>query len=83
MRVLAALLAAASMIVIAAEAVAQQRQYVSMQVNPRCVRMKDPLACTCALQNGGNIGPRGYWYYSHRTVPAYTACMQQAGRAGR
>jgi hypothetical protein len=83
MRAIAALLAAATTILIATEAVAQHRRWASTQVNPRCVRMKDPVACTCALQNGGNIGPWGYWHYSARAAPAFTACMQQAGRAGR
>lgn len=75
---IAAILATTSIVLLAAEAVAQPRQWGAMQVNPRCVRMKDPVACTCALQTGGDIGPRGYWHYSHKAAPAYTACMQQA-----
>ncbi len=83
MRVVTGLLAAASLGLMVLPASAQSALALQKQIYPRCARMKDPVACTCALQNGGNIGPRGYWYYSHRAVPAYTACMQQAGRAGR
>jgi hypothetical protein len=84
---IAAILAATSTLVLAAEAAAQPRQWAypggTMQIDPRCTRMKDPVACTCALQTGGDIGPRGYWHYSHKAAPAYTACMQQAGHAHR
>jgi len=82
MRVIAGLLAAAAIVLTVSAAAAQQRRVgFQIQIDPRCVRMAQPVACTCALANGGNIGPRGYWYYSHRATPAYTACMRQAGRA--
>jgi hypothetical protein len=82
MRMLAGLLAAASLVLSFSGANAQPRRIgVQKAVYPHCTRMRDPVACTCALANGGNIGPRGYWYYSSRATPAYLGCMRQAGRA--
>jgi len=30
-------------------------------IDPRCRRMRDPIGCTCALENGGHITPMGNW----------------------
>jgi hypothetical protein len=77
MRVVTGLLAAASLGLMVLPASAQA---VQTQIYPRCARMKDPVACTCALETGGVITPRGYWTYSSRNTPVYFECMRRAGR---
>jgi hypothetical protein len=42
---------------------------VAFQVAPECQKMKDPIGCTCAIQNGGGITVRqggGERWYSKR-----------------
>ena len=81
MRFVTGLLAAASLGLMVLPASAQRGQAVQTQIYPRCARMKDPVACTCALETGGVITPRGYWTYSSRNTPVYFECMRRAGRA--
>jgi hypothetical protein len=41
----------------------------AIQVAPECQKMKDPVGCTCAIQNGGGIAVRkggGERWYSKR-----------------
>jgi hypothetical protein len=41
---------------------------LAQSIRPECMKMRDPIGCTCALENGGYIEParRGYkgprWY---------------------
>jgi hypothetical protein len=56
----------------------------AMTVDDRCKKMRDPLGCTCALQNGGGINVKGNWYSkggsNAPTNEAFVKCQQKAGR---
>ena len=30
----------------------------AIQIAPECQKMRDPIGCTCAVQNGGRVLPR-------------------------
>lgn len=58
----------------------------SQKIRRECVKMRDQLACTCALNNGGCISPDGANWYSvcgHSTnnnaMPnqAFTDCIRR------
>lgn len=46
--------------------------------SPRCLSMKDPVGCTCALATGGTASPTTWARGSDRA--AFEACV--AGRGG-
>jgi hypothetical protein len=60
----------------------------AQQIDPRCSKMRDPLGCTCALQNGGYIiyGPPPRWASARgtnggrATNQAFTQCLIRHGR---
>ena len=60
----------------------------AQQIDPRCAKMRDPLGCTCALQNGGRIiyGPPPRWASAQGTNggrptnQAFTQCLIRHGR---
>jgi hypothetical protein len=60
----------------------------AMSIDPRCARMRDPIGCTCAVQNGGRIvtdrGTGGTRWYSKRKNAApnekFVQCQIMAGR---
>jgi hypothetical protein len=60
---------------------------VAIQIAPECQKMKDPIGCTCAIQNGGGITPRaggGERWFSKRggsrtaTNEAFVQCVAKA-----
>jgi hypothetical protein len=61
----------------------------ALSIDPRCAKMRDPLGCTCAVQNGGGIkvdrGTGGTRWYSKRATNAapnedFVQCQIKAGR---
>lgn len=58
----------------------------AQKIDPRCAKMKDPMGCTCALENGGYIRPDGRWASARGTNnarptnQAFTQCMMKRGR---
>ena len=59
----------------------------AIQIAPECQKMKDPIGCTCAVQNGGGVEPRkggGERWYSKRggtrtaTNEAFVQCNIKA-----
>jgi hypothetical protein len=51
-------------------------------IDQRCKTMRDPLACTCALQTGGTIGPsRGgvWWKVPKAATFAFRQCVADHG----
>jgi hypothetical protein len=57
----------------------------AMAIDPQCKKMRDPLGCTCALQNGGGINVKGNWYSKRgssnaQTNEAFVKCQQKQGR---
>jgi hypothetical protein len=62
---------------------------LALSIDPRCATMRDPLGCTCAVQNGGGIsvdrGTGGTRWYSKRGAHAaanekFVQCQMKAGR---
>ena len=60
---------------------------LAMQIRPECRKEKRPLACTCALNNGGHKTPTG-WVASGRDInrtgstnEAFVECQRKAGRS--
>ena len=54
-------------------------------IRPECVKMKDKIGCTCALNNGGGIKQNGHWYSvpGRSNAPrnqAFTDCVARGGR---
>ena len=63
--------------------------FASAGIDPRCVKMRDPIGCTCAVNNGGGIDRiRGGWYSAVGKPPnhggtfneKFVQCMVRAGR---
>ena len=61
----------------------------ALSIDPRCAGMRDPLGCTCAVQNGGGItvdrGTGGDRWYSKRgkntaANEKFVQCQNSAGR---
>ena len=57
----------------------------AQSIRPECAKMRDKIACTCALNNGGGITAHERWYSVHgpTTRPrnqAFTNCMIRSGR---
>jgi hypothetical protein len=58
----------------------------AFQIAPQCKGMDDPIGCTCAVQNGGGIGPRRgggrVWFSKLRanspTNEAFVNCQKRA-----
>ena len=59
----------------------------AIQILPECQRIRDPIGCTCALQNGGFIeapargGGRNWWSKRHKKDPvnqAFVECNMRA-----
>jgi hypothetical protein len=58
--------------------------FAQAKIDPRCKRMKKPVACTCAVQNGGYIDTAGHWHSKtgRRGSPsndAYIECVRRKG----
>ena len=62
----------------------------AQNTHPECMKMRDKLGCTCALNNGGGISPDGKRWFSVRgkspnrgalTNQAFTNCIIRAGRS--
>ncbi len=55
----------------------------AFQIDPQCQTMKNKIACSCALQNGGHVAPHHAmmtWYYpAGPSHPAVTKCIQANG----
>jgi hypothetical protein len=49
-------------------------------INPQCAKMRDPVGCTCALENGGWIMGNGDWRYQSRLRESWLACKRRYGR---
>jgi hypothetical protein len=82
----ALILSSAILAVVATEAAAQK-------IDPRCTRMRDPVGCTCALENGGYITTQGNWTANkpgrggtdagrHLNEAFYQCNMRRKGRNG-
>lgn len=61
----------------------------AQQIHPRCMTMRDKVGCTCALENGGDIGRRAgtnrkRWYSKRggqrQVNEAFVQCMIRNGR---
>ena len=57
----------------------------AFDISPECKKMRDPIGCTCALQNGGTIrdeGGRKRWVSKLRksgsTNDAFVQCQVRA-----
>ena len=56
------------------------------EIDPRCTKMRDKVGCTCAVQNGGNVGLycsdrfKTGWCYPNRHLEGYVQCMHRYGR---
>jgi hypothetical protein len=58
----------------------------AIQIAPECKKMKDPIGCTCAVQNGGGVEPQrggGMRWFSKRsskqpTNEAFVKCNMRA-----
>jgi len=56
------------------------------EIDSRCTKMRDKVGCTCAVQNGGQIGPycsdkfKTGWCYPARGLEGYVQCMHRYGR---
>jgi hypothetical protein len=53
-------------------------------IDPRCVRMRDPGGCDCALKNGGWLTAEGGWATRRSngaTNEAFVRCMAGRGRS--
>lgn len=59
----------------------------ALEIRPECLKMRDKIGCTCALNNGGGIRPYGKGWYSvtGRSIrragypnQAFTLCVARA-----
>jgi hypothetical protein len=65
-------------------AAGQSAQAAGMAIDPQCAGMAEPVACTCALQNGGTVRPSHgemRWYGPRGSQDATNKCMRAAGGA--
>jgi len=62
---------------------------IAQNIRPECMKMRDKVGCTCALENGGGITPatRGHgprWYSrmgaSRNVNEGFIQCMTRHGR---
>jgi hypothetical protein len=56
----------------------------ALTIDPQCEQMRDKVACTCALQNGGTVGPdkhRGgmWWKAPKGNVFGFRQCTTANG----
>jgi len=59
---------------------------VAQAIHPDCMRMRDKVGCTCALENGGGINPpmrgNGRRWFSRRGAHVNDAFVQCVIRRG-
>jgi hypothetical protein len=54
----------------------------AFQIDPQCQKMSNKIACTCALQNGGDLrfwGGQMHWEYSGFAKSEVTKCIRANG----
>ena len=68
-------------------------QAAAQKIDPRCMRMRDKIGCSCALENGGYITRLGTWTANkpgrrgtnlgrHLNEDFYKCNMRHRGRNG-